>query len=139
MAMSHALADATLTDILLGENSPHIQLHVGDPGQNGTANPARKGGDAADADLKEITFGTIKSEAGPPTERYVDNSGEIVWTDAQIDAGQEISYFTIWSAETAGTIQFIAAVDTAKTTGSDGVTIAVEDLLVALEVYALPA
>jgi hypothetical protein len=137
MTMTHQRADTTLTAALKGASTPHIWLHTGSPGENGTSNVAQTDV-PADIARKEIAFGDIANHA-TNTERRVLNTGAIEWTGAQIDSGQEITHFSIWSALTEGSPEFISTVAAAKTTGSDGVTIAIGDVEVAISVFVKPA
>ena len=136
MSMSSYRADATLTTALKGGATPHLMLHVGNPGYDGTANEAQIS--LADIARKALTFGDAIANHGTNTERILKNTVLCEWTGAQIDAAQEITHFSIWSASTAGNVEFIGAVTTPKTTGSDGVSIAVGDLEVAIGVFAKP-
>jgi hypothetical protein len=136
MSMTYQRADITLTDALKGTATPHVWLHTGNPGENGTANVAQVS--LADIARKAVTFGTIANHA-TNEERTVLNTTKVEWTGAQIDASQQITHFSIWSAETAGSPEFMAAVTTPKTTGSDGVVIEIGDLEVAIGVFVKPA
>ena len=137
MSMSATLADACLTEALKGASTPHVWLHIGNPGSAGTANVAQLS--AANIVRKTVSFGAIGNHATNDERRVLSDTAAVEWTGAQIDAAQEITHFSIWSALTAGDCEFIAAVTTPKTTGSDGVTIAIGDLEVAIGVFAKPA
>jgi len=137
MAMSYQNADAKLNADLRGGATPHLWLHTGDPGAAGPGNVAQVS--SADIARKALTFGDAPANHPSNTERRVLNTADAEWTGAQVDASQEIQYFSIWSALTAGTLLYLAAVGTAKTTGSDGVTVPTGDLEVAIGVYVKPA
>ena len=132
MSMSVYRADASLT-APLKTGTPFLMLHIGDPGYQGLNNEAQIS--AADITRKAITFGTI-GDHGTNMERRVLNSAQVAWSGAEIDAAQSITYFSIWSAVSGGNCEFIDAITVPKTTGSDGVTIAIGDLEVAIEVFA---
>lgn len=138
MSMSWARANDTLTAALAGGATPHILLHIGDPGPGATANVAQIS--LADIDRKAIAFGTAPAAHPTNEEQHVLNTAgaepAVEWTGAEIDAAQEITHFSIWSAATAGQVEFIAAVATPKTTGSDGVRIGIGDIEVAIGVFA---
>ena len=136
MSMSAYRADATLNDALTGVATPYIQLHVGNPGAAGTSNIAQTGV-PANIVRKSVDFGAVGNHA-TNVERRVLSTTLVEWSGAEIAAGQEISHFSIWDAETNGDVEFIAPVTTPKTTGSDGVTIAIGDIEVAIEVFAKP-
>jgi hypothetical protein len=135
MSMTHQRADVTLTDALKGGATPHVWLHTGSPGADGTANVAQIS--AANIVRKAVTFGTIGNHA-TNVERTVLSSTLVEWSGAEIDASQNITHFSIWSASTAGTPEFISTVFEAKTTGSDGVSIAIGDIEVAISVFVKP-
>ena len=128
MSMTHQRADTTLTAALKGGATPHVWLHTGSPGADGTANVAQDS--AANIVRKSVTFGTIGNHA-TNIERTVLNSSQVAWASGEIDAAQTITHFSIWSALTNGSPEFIGAVAVQKVTGSDGVVIAVGDLEVA--------
>lgn len=137
MAMTHQRADETLTDALK-DGTPHIWLHVGDPGADGTDNVAQTGA-PANIVRKEIAFGDIGNHA-TNEERRVLNTGEIEWTGEQIAAApaQNITHFSIWSLLSGGQPEFIAQIGTPKVVGSDGVKLAVGAVEVALSVFVKP-
>ena len=136
MAMTHQLADTVLGEYLKGGATPHIWLHTGSPGTDGTANVAQTGV-PANIVRKAVAFGDITNHPDND-ERRVLSSGLVEWSGAEIAAAQEIQYFSIWSAASEGAVRFWAPVTTPKTTGSDGVSIAIGDLEVALEVALKP-
>ena len=135
MSMSHQRADATLTSALKGGATPHVWLHIASPGAAGNLNVAQV--DAADIARKPVTFGTIGNHPSN-TERRVLSSSKVEWIAGQINHSQQITHFSVWSALSAGTPEFVAAVATPKTTGSDGVVIEIGDLEVAIGVFAKP-
>lgn len=138
MSMSADLADATLADAYNTPATPFVLLHLGSPGADGTANVAELS--SSPIDLKAVTFGAPGNHA-TNTERRVLSTSEVEWTGAEIDEGQEITHFSLWSGSTGpGTDDFLDADEVAvpKTTGSDGVVVAIGDLEVAIEVFAKP-
>lgn len=137
MAMSSVRATATLEDSLdIGGTGVFIWLHVGSPGAAGTANVAQTGV-PANIVRKTVDFGAVQNN--PSENRRQSLSDEPVsWSGAEIDSGQEITHFSVWSAETDGQCEYIAALATPKTTGSDGVTADAGDLVVEIQVFAKP-
>jgi len=136
--MTYQRADDTLNDALRSPATPHLWLHLGSPGAAGTANVAQY--DTADIARKAITFGDAPANHGTNTERFVKNTATVEWTGAQIDAAQDITHFSIWSASTAGQPEFTGAItDGPKTTGSDGVVVAIDGIEVAITVFVKPA
>ena len=132
MAMGYVNANAKL-DADLNGGSPHLMLHTGDPGNTGTANEALVG--TADIARKPVTMGTAVAST-TATEQIAKNSAAVEWAGTEIDAAQSITHFTVWNATTAGSVLYIATIQTSKTTGSDGVTVGTSDLEVAISVYA---
>lgn len=137
MSMTYQNADDCLTGKLRGEATPHLLLHTGNPGAEGTANIAQKPSSGGAIVRKSVTFAAPTSHPSN-TERRVLSSGAVSWSGTEIDAGQQITHFSIWSASTAGQPEFISTVSQSKTTGSDGVTIASGDIEVAIGVFAKP-
>lgn len=135
MSVSHYRADEVLNDALRGTATPHIWLHVADPGDDGTANVAQNGG--VDIDRKSVDFGEPKNHE-TEERRLAENETEVVWAGADIDDGQEITHFSVWDADATGNVEFIAAVAEAKTIGSDGVKVEIGDLTCQLQVYEKP-
>jgi len=131
MSMSYEKAN-TILNADLRDGSPHLMLHTGDPGNAGTANGAQVG--TADIARKPVTMGTAVAST-TATEQISENTADVSWAGTEIDSGQSISHFTIWDATTAGNVLYIATIQTAKTTGSDGVTVSAGDLEVAISVY----
>ncbi len=134
MSMSYSKANAVLDACLYTPATPYVMLHTGNPGADGTANEAQKPSAGGDIVRKAATFGEAVAGTG---EQVSATTADIIWSGAEIDTGQEISYFSIWDAETNGNCLFIATIDTPKTTGSDGVTMNSGDLDVALTVFAV--
>ena len=135
MAMSASRADQILTSVLNNPATPHVLLHVGDPGPFGTDSVAQASGSAIAR--KPISFGAPESHPAN-AERRVLSTADVSWSGAEIDVGQTITHFSVWSAATGGQPEFIAAISQAKTAGSDGVTIPAGQLEVAIGVYAKP-
>jgi hypothetical protein len=140
MSMSYQNADAKLVADLAAPATPFVLLHTGSPGEDGTDNVAQiTDGTPADIDAQAAAFGDAPANHAVNTERTVKNTAAIEWTGAEIDASQTITHVSIWSAATAGTLLYATAVTTPKTTGSDGVTIGIGDLEVAIGVFVKPA
>lgn len=132
MSMTYAQANAKLDGDLYTPATPFVMLHVGNPGADGVANEAQAA--AGDIVRKAATFGQAVAGTG---EQISTTTAAIEWSGAEIAAGQEITYISVWDASTGGNVKYITAVDTPKTTGSDGVTIPTGDLDVAIEVFAV--
>ena len=110
-----ALGNATafsVTDV-------YIKLHVGDPGANGTSNPA------TETTRKVVTFtaasnGTIASDSAA------------TWTN--IAGSEDATHFTSWDNLTAGNFLFSGTVTSNPYTAGDTVTIASAALTASLTV-----
>lgn len=85
----------------------YLQLHIGDPGPDGTANVATL------SDRKAFTRTT---GSNPAT-----NVGQISWTSAP--ATETVTHATAWSALTSGTCWFIDAQEAINLTAGAAVTI----------------
>lgn len=131
MAMSFENANILL-DADLKDGSPHLMLHTGDPANDGDENEALVG--TADIARKPATMGTAVAST-TATEQLSKNTAAVEWAGTEIDSAQEITHFSVWDATTAGNVLYIATIETSKTTGSDGVTVAISDLEVAISVY----
>lgn len=136
MPMAHPRADTTLNTALRGGATPHVWLHTGNPGAAGTSNVAQQSG-PANIVRKAVAFNAPENH---PTnvERRCLNSAIVSWSGAEITAGQTITHFSIWTAAAAGTLDFVAAVAVSKMVGSDGVSLAVGDIEVAITVFVRP-
>jgi hypothetical protein len=110
-----ALGNATafsVTDV-------YIKLHVGDPGANGTSNPA------TETTRKVVTFaaasnGTIASDSAA------------TWTN--IAGSQDATHFTSWDNLTTGKFLFSGTITSNPYTAGDTVTIASGSLTASLTV-----
>lgn len=132
MSMGYERANVVLDEDLQG-GTPHLMLHTGNPANDGTANAALLG--TADIARQPATMGTAVAST-TVTEQISKNTAAIEWAGTEIDSAQEITHFTVWDATTAGSVLYVATITTSKTTGSDGVSVAISDLEVAIEVFA---
>jgi hypothetical protein len=69
----------------------YVKLHVGDPGANGTANPA------TETTRKAVSFGV--ASAGVLT-----SDDDVTWTN--IAGSEDANHFTAWDSLTAGNFLF---------------------------------
>jgi len=114
MATGLAPAGANTPLDAIRTDTPFIQLHVGDPGVNGTANPA------TETTRKAVTFGAATNSAAVST---MTNSAQVQWTN--IAGSQDATHFTIWNAATAGTFKFSGTITANPYTAGDTFTAAV--------------
>lgn len=108
-------ANAALTS-LTGTYS-WVQLHVGDPGSNGTANVA------VETDRVQVAWGS-------PSGGVISNSAQLQWTN--VAGTEDYTHFTVWSASSAGTFGFSGTVTANAVTTGDTFTIPTGDLDVSL-------
>lgn len=97
----------------------YVKLHVGDPGANGTANPA------TETTRKSVSFaaasgGSIASDAS------------VSWTN--IAGSEDATHFTAWDNETAGNFLFSGLITGNPYTAGDTLTIASGALTASLTV-----
>jgi hypothetical protein len=123
-------------DADLKDGTPHLTLHTANPGNQGTNNLAVQPGTTDAIVRMSLDMGTA-TKSTTATEHLSESVAEVTWTGGEIDAGQYITHFSIWNHLSSGTALYISAVDTSKTTGSDGVVVSTGDLEVAIGVYAV--
>ena len=92
-----------------------VKLHIGDPGADGTGNPA------AETTRKQATFGSAAATGS------ISNTAVVEWTN--VSTTETYSHISLWTASTAGT--FLGSDDlsaTAAVTAGDTFRIPVGDL-----------
>lgn len=92
----------------------YIQLHVGDPGSAGTANPA------TETDRVAAVFGSVASGGA------ISNTSALTWTG--VAGSEDFTHYSAWSASTSGTFLFSGTVTANAVTAGDTFTIAIGDL-----------
>lgn len=97
------------------------QLHVGDPGANGTANVA------VETDRVQVTFGA-------PSGGTVSNSAQFQWL--AVAGTEDYTHVSFWTTVTAGTFGFSGTVTANAVTVGDTFTVPVGDLDVSLTLAA---
>jgi hypothetical protein len=105
--------DALYNNTSFAVTNSYMQLHVGDPGANGTANQA------TETTRKLLSFGSAASAA-------IENDSPIVWT--AIAGSQTATHFTIWDASTGGNFLWSGTMVANPYTAGDTLTIDVGDL-----------
>ena len=77
----------TLRNVSFAVTQPYVKLHLGDPGEDGTSNPAVE-------DLrKAVTFSAASSGS-------IATSATITWTN--VSTTETYSHWSLWDALTAG-------------------------------------
>jgi len=77
----------TIGGVSFSVTTPYLQLHVGDPGEDGTANAA------AETTRQAATFGAASSGSMATT-------ANVTWTN--VAATETVSHWSAWDAATAG-------------------------------------
>ena len=96
-----------------------VKLHIGDPGEDGTANAA------GETTRKQASFGAAASGA-------CSNDADIDWTS--VSTGETYSHISIWDASTAGNCLWTGALTASKTVSAgDNFSIPTGDLDVSLD------
>ena len=90
VGLSPAAANAIL-DAHHDTDYPFIQLHVGDPGVNGTANIA------GNATRKDCSAAWAPASGGSKT-----TDQDINWTEGEVDTAEDYTHCTFWSAGAGG-------------------------------------
>lgn len=111
----NALGNATSYSVAL----PYIKLHVGDPGANGTANPA------VETTRKSVSFAAASNGA-------IASDADITWTN--IAGSEDATHFTAWDNLSAGNFLFSGTITGNPYTAGDTYTIASGSLTASLTV-----
>ncbi len=107
---------ATALDAMLAGYT-WMKLHIGDPGANGTGNPA------AETTRKQVTWAATAAGASS-------NTNLLSWT--AVAGAEDYTHCTFWTASVAGTFGFSGLVTANAVTIGDTFQIAVGDLDVAV-------
>ena len=114
-ALFNAIGNATSFSV----TTCYVQLHVGDPGANGTANTA------TETTRKSVSFGAASGGA-------ISNDAAITWTN--IAGSQDATHFSLWDASSGGNFLGSGTITAAAYTAGDTYTIASGDLDLSLTV-----
>jgi hypothetical protein len=117
LGASSTVADAELTQ---ADDYTWVQLHVGDPGSAGTANVA------ANSTRKQVAWNA--PSAGATGFRKIDTSATITWT--AVSTTETYTYYTLWSASSAGTFGHSGTVSGGAVTSGNNFDIAAGALVV---------
>lgn len=96
---------------------PWIKLHVGSPGAAGTSNPA------GETTRKQATWTGAAAGAAA-------NATVLTWT--AVTSTEDYTFFSAWSASTAGNFGFSGTITASAVTAGDTFTVPVGDLDVTL-------
>jgi len=101
-ATLNSLLDAFYNNTSFANANIWLKLHIGDPGSAGTSNAA------AHTTRMEATFGAAASAA-------TSNDNNVTWTS--LSAAETISWFSLWTASSAGTFLGRVQLTASKTVG----------------------
>lgn len=124
MSISNYLEDQILNSVFnntagaLPVASVFAKLHIGDPGEAGTANAA------GETTRQSVSFGTASGGA-------VANDVAVTWTN--VSTTEDYSHLSLWDASTAGNHLWNGTLTANAVTAGDTFTIAVGDLDVTLD------
>lgn len=125
MSMSNYLEDELLDHVFgvgafTQPSGVYVKLHLGDPGEDGTGNPA------AETTRIQGTFGSAASGG------TISNTAQIQWTS--LAATETLTHISLWDASTAGNCLWAGALASSVNVNSGGTfTIAIGDLDVSLD------
>lgn len=117
--LANAFLDSVGNATAFSVSTAYVKLHVGDPGANGTGNPA------TETTRKAISFGASSTGA-------LTSDAAITWTN--IAGSQDATYFTVWDSLTTGNFLFSGTITGNPYTAGDTYTIPSGSLTVSLTV-----
>lgn len=101
-----------------GQSTAYIKLHVGDPGEDGSANAA------VETTRKAVSFGSA-------TGGTISNDALVEWTS--VAGTEDYTHFTLWDAAAAGNCLWVGTITANPVTTGDTFRIAVGDLDLTLD------
>jgi hypothetical protein len=105
--------DAMGNNTSFAVTTAYVALHVGDPGADGTANPA------TETTRKAVSFAAA-------TGASISSDADISWTN--ISGSQDATHWTLWDASTAGNFLGSGTITANAYTAGDTFTIPSGDL-----------
>lgn len=117
--LADELLDAVGNNSSFAVGAVYIKLHIGDPGANGTANPATET-TRQTASFGASSSGTLTSDA------------DITWTN--IAGSQDATFFTAWDSATTGNFLFSGSITGNAYTAGDTYVIPSGSLTVSLTI-----
>ncbi len=109
--------DATFNNTSFSVGTAYVQLHVGDPGANGTANPA------TETTRKAISTGLSSGAA-------ISSDADISWSN--IAGSQDATHWSAWDAATSGNFLGSGTITANAYTAGDTFTIPAGDFDIAM-------
>lgn len=120
-ATANSILDAIGNATAFSFSAVWIKLHVGDPGGAGTSNAA------TETTRKQASFGAASGG-------LMSNDAELSWTN--VAGSEDYTYFSAWTASTAGTFEFSGTVTANAVTAGDTFSVAIGDLDLSFAVAA---
>ena len=117
--LADELLDAVGNNSSFAVGTVYIKLHIGDPGANGTGNPA------TETTRKAASFGA--SSSGTLT-----SDADITWTN--ISGSEDATFFTAWDSASAGNFLFSGSINGNAYTAGDTYVIPSGSLTVSLTI-----
>lgn len=117
--LADELLDAVGNNSSFAVGAVYIKLHIGDPGANGTGNPATETTREA-ASFGASSSGTLTSDA------------DITWTN--ISGSEDATFFTAWDSASAGNFLFSGSINGNAYTAGDTYVIPSGSLTVSLTI-----
>lgn len=115
--LANAFLDSLGNDTSFAVETVYVKLHVGDPGANGTGNPA------TETTRKAASFDTASAGA-------LASNADITWTN--IAGSQDATFFTAWDSATNGNFLFSGSINGNAYTAGDTYVIPSGSLTVSL-------
>lgn len=97
----------------------YMQLHIGDPGANGTSNTA------TETDRTAVSFGSASAGA-------ISNDAQVQWTS--ISGSQDATHYSLWDASTSGNFLGSGTITANAYTAGDTLTFASGDIDLSLTI-----
>jgi hypothetical protein len=117
--LADELLDAVGNNSSFAVGTVYIKLHIGDPGANGTSNPATET-TRESASFSSASAGTLTSDA------------DITWTN--IAGSEDATFFTAWDNDSAGNFLFSGSITGNAFTAGDTYVIPSGSLTVSLTI-----
>jgi hypothetical protein len=117
--LADELLDAVGNNSSFAVGAVYVKLHTGDPGANGTGNPA------TETTRKAASFGA--SSSGTLT-----SDADITWTN--ISGSEDATFFTAWDSATTGNFLFSGSINGNAYTAGDTYVIPSGSLTVSLTI-----
>lgn len=115
--VANSWLDAVGRNVSYANAAVWIQLHTGDPGAAGTSNTA------TETTRKQATFSAASSGS-------MASNADVTWTN--IAGSQDATFFSAWSASSAGTFLFSGSITANAYVAGDTYTITSGNLTVSL-------